>query len=147
MYWHGLALRFPITVIIRTKVSKVEIGHLSTFIYCIEWTSCSINRRRPSTLRMKESGLKDRPPPPHVRDPFNAYIFGWHQKYVGSYSLHFSLKALDAVKLGELDALIWMSSPVLGLRPLQAARCVSLKVPKPRSCTFFPPAAISCSAQ
>ena len=44
-----------------------------------------------------------------------------------------SLNALPAVNLTVLAAAILMASPVLGLRPIRAARLPELNVPKPIS--------------
>jgi len=50
-----------------------------------------------------------------------------------------SFRPLPALNLGWLDAGIWMLSPVRGLRPVVAARLVTLKVPKPTRRTSSPP--------
>lgn len=57
-----------------------------------------------------------------------------------TYELHCSLNAFPAVNFGLFDALIWISSPVLGLRPSRAARSVNLKVPNPTMEIFLPAA-------
>lgn len=51
-----------------------------------------------------------------------------------------SLKALDAVKDGELDAFISICSPVCGLRPFLAFLWESLNVPNPVRLIFLPAA-------
>ena len=42
------------------------------------------------------------------------------------------------MKAGALRAAIFNSAPVRGLRPVRAARCVTLNVPKPTSVTASP---------
>src|SRR3546814_11019512 len=42
-----------------------------------------------------------------------------------------SLSCLEALKRTDLEAAILIGSPVCGLRPLRAARLLTLKVPKP----------------
>src|SRR3989449_10505368 len=45
---------------------------------------------------------------------------------------------LPARNAGAIDALIWIVPPVLGLRPMRAARFRASKFPKPVICTFAP---------
>ena len=45
---------------------------------------------------------------------------------------------LPARNAGAIDALIWITPPVLGLRPVRAARLRASKFPKPVICTFAP---------
>jgi hypothetical protein len=54
------------------------------------------------------------------------------------YLLTVSLSALPAVKAGALRAAILSSLPVCGLRPVRAARCDTLNVPKPIKVTESP---------
>lgn len=49
-----------------------------------------------------------------------------------------SLSALPALNFGCLEAGIWMRSPVRGLRPSEARRWATLKVPKPTRRTSVP---------
>ena len=49
-----------------------------------------------------------------------------------------SFKALPAVNLGTFFALILISFPVWGLRPVLAARLATLKVPNPAMATVPP---------
>ena len=79
-------------------------------------------------------------PPPQI--PLSLLASACHRSFPQSPSpsnptpywfcgLHFSLNALDAEKVGFLEALMWMASPVLGLRPMRSLRSDSLKVPNP----------------
>ena len=139
MYWHGLALRFPITVIIRTKVSKVEIGHLSTFIYCIEWTSCSINRRRPSTLRMKESGLKDRPPPPTRPRPIQRIHIRVAPEICRFLFIALLLEGLGCSETRGIGCLDLDFLPSFGVAPLASGPVRELEGAKAQELHFLPP--------
>src|SRR5690554_7188195 len=56
----------------------------------------------------------------------------------GRYQLTASLSALPALKLGTLAALISIGSPVCGLRPVRAARSLTVKIPKPTRETVSP---------
>lgn len=47
------------------------------------------------------------------------------------------LSPAPGVKRTDLEALILSGSPVLGLRPMRAARLLTLKVPKPMICTVL----------
>ena len=49
-----------------------------------------------------------------------------------------SFSALPDTNAGTLDAAIWISAPVCGLRPVRAARSFTLNVPKPINCTGSP---------
>lgn len=49
-----------------------------------------------------------------------------------------SLRAFPALKPGTFDALILIASPVLGLRPVRAARLRTENVPKPTKVTVSP---------
>lgn len=49
-----------------------------------------------------------------------------------------SFNALPDTNAGTLDAAIWISAPVCGLRPVRAARSFTLNVPKPINCTGSP---------
>src|SRR5690348_7912281 len=49
-----------------------------------------------------------------------------------------SLRPLPARNLGSFEAGIWIFSPVRGLRPSDAARLVTLKLPKPTRRTSMP---------
>src|SRR5690606_27731646 len=53
-------------------------------------------------------------------------------------SLTASLRALPALNPGILEAAIWISAPVCGLRPVRAARSLTENVPKPTSTTDSP---------
>src|SRR3546814_9676396 len=53
----------------------------------------------------------------------------WHDGIVANYSFAFSCP--EALNRTDLDAAILIGSPVCGLRPLRAARLLTLKVPKP----------------
>ena len=51
--------------------------------------------------------------------------------------IDFIFRPLPALKTGALDTGILISSLVVGLRPLRAARCLVSKVPNPTSTTFL----------
>src|SRR5258705_5024296 len=49
-----------------------------------------------------------------------------------------SLSDLPVLNLAEREALIWIASPVLGLRPVRALRSETWKVPNPEMLTLSP---------
>ena len=49
-----------------------------------------------------------------------------------------SLSVLPALNFADLEAAIWMVSPVLGLRPARALRAETANVPKPEMFTLSP---------
>src|SRR5881396_866178 len=52
--------------------------------------------------------------------------------------LSWSLSVLPALNFADLEAAIWMVSPVLGLRPARALRAETANVPKPEMFTLSP---------
>lgn len=65
---------------------------------------------------------------------------GWGNcgSVLASYLLTASLSPLPALNRGTVAALIWIGSPVLGLRPVRAALLLTENVPKPTNVTESP---------
>src|SRR5688572_15853705 len=78
----------------------------------------------------------------HFREPMSARRD--HRRCSGldehadTAQLSWSLRLLPALNLADLDAAIWMLSPVFGLRPVRALRADTANVPKPEMFTLSP---------